>query len=686
MRFKLPHYLEHGHTEFHYENENGEKVGCNAKELDIFAPALKAKFPEINHIHATCDDDVEIHAVVTRDKPHLCGGSVKSGADEEFIEFKYDNNTGMFDTDTPDIIVDDFEPTRRSLKGEYDPNVEDLLFQFDEIPGKNFSGAPGQMKGEIYVSRALFLYVYVDRIVCDRYSSNSEVMSALSIMIGKLNGIYNRELGLFFKFPTNQDKFLCSAENNCNDTPYSNKLDFLRSLHGLFPQAHIVDNVDVMHGISGNIVGGVAYIPSFCVQTYGGVSGAKGIDITSDLFVIDLMAHEVGHQFGMGHSFRDCYGNSGKILTIEDAIEPGSGVSVMSYAGYCESGKNIESRAQPYFTAVGLHKARNFLQSLYKGTCGNATIITKDMTTNIPTMIDMADVCDVPLKGRFALSADVENAKYFTWESNTTGYVPFGDNSADQFILRSYYPTGSVTRWIPNFFNVAYNPDGYKKFEHVPETTEQSSFMLLMSRTTFSLTNTPVYDYDPLKSGLIIENSTSINFVNKGHLKLETITPSSGNTYVSASDEVVVKWDPGDDLGSNVELLYGVLPSTWDLRKAHLLMPDFVSLLNTSNSGTATITFPQASTVTKSLWMVRTTDSPYCFHWDSKVVDLNGNAPPISFSGGDSGDSSSTLDPAVIGGAAGGGVVFLFIFYYWFCRTSKSTASAKYAQANVEEF
>jgi hypothetical protein len=109
------------------------------------------------------------------------------------------------------------------------------------------------------------------------------------------------------------------------------------------------DSFDLGHlglGVSGGGIAGLGVV--------GGAdksSGCTGVPTPEgDYYAVDYVAHEMGHQFGGDHTFNGTQVNCS--LTNRNgatSVEPGSGSSVMAYAGICGQ-DDLQPHSDPYFS------------------------------------------------------------------------------------------------------------------------------------------------------------------------------------------------------------------------------------------------------------------------------------------------------------------------------------------------
>ena len=130
-------------------------------------------------------------------------------------------------------------------------------------------------------------------------------------------------------------------------------------------------NYDIGHvfdSSGGSSGGGLATLSSVCRGFTKGRGASRGFaNPTGDAFDIDLLAHEIGHQFGANHTFNSILSSCSGNRNASTAYEPGSGSTIMSYT-VCGA-DNLQSFNDAYFHVASYEEITTYIASV---TCGTS--------------------------------------------------------------------------------------------------------------------------------------------------------------------------------------------------------------------------------------------------------------------------------------------------------------------------
>ncbi|MEI2747185.1 MAG: reprolysin-like metallopeptidase [Ferruginibacter sp.] len=408
--------------------------------------------------------------------------------------------------------------------------------------------------------------------------------SAIVTSVNRVNGVYEQEVSVRLVLIANNNliEFLTPAGDQF--TGNDNATILINESQTVINNNIGSANYDIGHTFS---TGGGGLAQLGCVCTANKARGITGLpNPVGDAYDIDFVAHEIGHQFGGQHTFNantgNCLGNGSATANAE----PGSGSTIMAYAGICTNTNDLQPNSDPHFHAISFDQIGTFTRSGSGSTCG-----TTINTGNTAPVVNAGSDYTIPVSTPFMLTGTATDANNdvitYSWEQIDVGGTFSNWNApsgATAPLFRSFRPSTSNTRIFPRMSDIVNNVTTIG--EVLPATARTVKFRLT-ARDNRSGGGGICYD----EANVITSGATAFNVTSQ----------ATATTWVAnGTNTATITWTVAGTTAApfnvaNVDILFST--------DGGYTYP-YTLLSNTPNDGSQVITIP-AATTTKGRVMVK---------------------------------------------------------------------------------
>ncbi|MEM1057438.1 MAG: reprolysin-like metallopeptidase [Bacteroidota bacterium] len=275
-------------------------------------------------------------------------------------------------------------------------------------------------------------------------------MEAIVVAMTRVNFLYERDVAVRMLLIDDNERIVFTDPVT---DPFNNNSAgaLISQVQGVIDDSIGTDNYDIGHVFSTG-GGGIANFGSVCRDDRK-AQGVTGLPSPiGDPFYVDYVAHEIGHQFRGSHTFNGTAGACGGAnRSPNTAFEPGSGSTIMAYAGIC-GGHNIQNNSDPYFHSGSLREIWSYVSRNAGRFCADEVA-----TNNEPPVVTVSDTLYLPVSTPFALGGEATDetpdALTYVWEEANLGA---GGAPAQRLgflgrppLFRSFNPTVEPLRTFP---------------------------------------------------------------------------------------------------------------------------------------------------------------------------------------------------------------------------------------------
>lgn len=422
-------------------NSRGEMERFEMFEASNFDPELQAQFPEIRSYIGIGIDDPKAQLRLSIDPNGVQTMVFRAGKRNEFMEPYSESG----------LIYASYESSRQKGKMPFTCST------VDHAVSNRLSDEVGDQ--EIMANNSVLKTFRLAISCTGEYGAYhggtvAGALAAMNATMTRVNGVFERDLAVRLNIIATNNLVVYTNAGSDPYSPASGIDNWNAELQSTLTSVIGEANYDIGHLFGATGGGGNAgCIGCVCVN------GQKGSAYTSplngipagDLYDIDYVAHEMGHQLGANHTYSEINEGSGV------NVEPGSGSTIMAYAGIMEN--NVQNNSDDYFTYRSILQIQN---NLANKACANNTPLSNPVLT-----ITSGGNWTIPNGTAFILTGTNPTnnpGATFTWEQNNTATnqvtgansicyptKPAGPN------FRSLPPVSTPVRYMPALSSVLNN-------------------------------------------------------------------------------------------------------------------------------------------------------------------------------------------------------------------------------------
>ncbi|OQP56794.1 peptidase [Niastella vici] len=426
-------------------NANGQIEQFEIIEASNFEPALQAQFPEIRAFSGKGITDKYATVKLSLSPQGLQTTVFRPEKETEFIEPYSADHT----------VYTVFKKRAQALPWKCTTPEQQMATSI----GGQITNANARSTGDVKTLRLAQSVTaeYSNYFGATSSSQVSLVLAAINATLTRCNGVYEKDLAIHLNLvaaSTNVIYYNAStdpyddASTGAGGTWNSQLQNTLTSVIG-------AANYDIGHlfGASGG-GGNAGCIGCICVDNSKGsgfTSPADGIP-QGDNFDIDYVVHEVGHQLGANHTFS--MSNEGTGVNVE----PGSGITIMGYAGI--TSQDLAPHSIDIYHAASIAQIQSNLSSK---TCPVTTSVSANNATPVA---NAGSNYTIPISTPFALTGSATDANTgdvltYCWEQNdnasssqtgTASVASATKASGPNWI--SFSPSTSPIRYFPKMATI----------------------------------------------------------------------------------------------------------------------------------------------------------------------------------------------------------------------------------------